>query len=358
MKNSLVKSMAMKNISKDKYKKYGLEKRLDRLINKSFNKTLLDTPVTNYKSQISLRGNIPKLKIIRKLPKPLQPTKATPKPIPKPRKNPPRPIPKPRVKSIRPVPLPRTIPKPIDEKVKKLIDEITPYYKPEAIESFNKILKDKKSLRAVITKKKKALRRAVKSFQVAIRERKDPAKQFYYTTPAVAEELRSIFNTDGAFKGNINVNVDFIKPSVDGEEPAEANANFNSEDFVILDPVDIIEFLGRAAENILSNIAKWISNGSGWLIKEVSGHFINIVKYLPLRGNSYIQLPKELQHHKKGLINLQNRDDKCFLWCHNRYLNPCKKNPQRITKDDRETAKALDYSGISLSCESQSDKSN
>ena len=28
MKNSVAKSMAMKNISKDKYKKYGLEKRI------------------------------------------------------------------------------------------------------------------------------------------------------------------------------------------------------------------------------------------------------------------------------------------------------------------------------------------
>ena len=55
-----------------------MEKRINRLINKSFNKTLLDTPVHNYKTKISLRGNIPKLEIIRKLPKPLQPTKYKP----------------------------------------------------------------------------------------------------------------------------------------------------------------------------------------------------------------------------------------------------------------------------------------
>ena len=45
-----------------------MEKRINRLINKSFNKTLLDRPVHNYKTKISLRGNIPKLEIIRKLP--------------------------------------------------------------------------------------------------------------------------------------------------------------------------------------------------------------------------------------------------------------------------------------------------
>ena len=144
------------------------------------------------------------------LPKPIKPTKATPKPIPKPRKNPPRPIPKPRVQSMRPVPLPRTLPNP---KVKKLIDEITPYYKPEVTEAFNKILKDKNYLREITIKniKKKALRNRVKSFEVVLRVQKDPAKQLYYTTPGVAEELRSIFNTDGAFKAQITLKVTFKK---------------------------------------------------------------------------------------------------------------------------------------------------
>ena len=135
-------------------------------------------PVHDKKIKFSLRGNKIKSEIVKLLPKPLKPTKATPRPIPKPRIIPkprvqsipklrvvPKPrvqsipklrvVPKPRVQSMRPVPLQRTLPNP---KVKKLIDEITPYYKPEAIEAFNKILKDKKSLRVMITKKKKALR--------------------------------------------------------------------------------------------------------------------------------------------------------------------------------------------------------
>ena len=57
-------------------------------------------------------------------------------------------------------------------------------------------------------------------------------------------------------------------------------------------------------------------------------------------------LPEELRHHKKGLINLKNEDDKCFLWCLVRHLNPQKKDPQRIKLSDREFAKGLDFSGI------------
>ena len=117
-----------------------MKKRIDRLRNKSFKKTLLDTPVPNKKVKFSLRENKLKLDKIRLLPEPLKPTKYTPpKPTPKPRSKPtPKPTPKPRVISKRPVPLPRRVPQPIDKKVKKFIDEITPYYKPEAIEKFNK----------------------------------------------------------------------------------------------------------------------------------------------------------------------------------------------------------------------------
>ena len=71
-----------------------------------------------------------KSKVVKFLPEPLKPTKYVP-----PQK---KPTPKHRTK--RPVPMPRSspYPKPIGEKVKKLIDEITPYYKPEAISAFPK----------------------------------------------------------------------------------------------------------------------------------------------------------------------------------------------------------------------------
>ena len=77
-------------------------------------------------------------------------------------------------------------------------------------------------------------------------------------------------------------------------------------------------------------------------------HYVNIAKYLPLRGNSYLPLPKELRNSKKGLINLKNEEDKCFLWCHVRHLKPLKNHPERITQSDKEFVKKLYYSGITF----------
>ena len=194
----------------------------------------------------------------------------------------------------------------------------------------------------------KALGRAVQTHEVSIMDKLDPARQLEYTKLAVANYFRNIFNKYGAFKANINLNVDFIKPNAEGE-PEENNGNFNSNDLKILHPDDITDFLDKAAEKILSNIAKWISKGSGWTVREVRKHFIHIVKYLPLRGGSHLKLPKKLRNSMKGLINMQNEDDKCLMWDLVRHLNPRKKNPQRVTREDREFAEEkLDFSGITF----------
>ena len=48
----------------------------------------------------------------------------------------------------------------------------------------------------------------------------------------------------------------------------------------------------------------------------------------------------------KGLINIKNSDNKCFLWCHVRHLNSVERNPQRINKEDKKIVNKLNYEGI------------
>ena len=84
-------------------------------------------------------------------------------------------------------------------------------------------------------------------------------------------------------------------------------------------------------------IDKWVSEGSGWVIDRMGSHYINVTTYTPLHGSSYIELPTELKNPKKGLINIRNKDDECFRWCHIRHLNPQEKNPQRIKKEDKQS---------------------
>ena len=48
-----------------------------------------------------------------------------------------------------------------------------------------------------------------------------------------------------------------------------------------------------------------------------------------MRGESYIPLPN-FTMRKKAIINMENKDDKCFLWSILRYLHPREKHSSRI----------------------------
>ena len=63
-------------------------------------------------------------------------------------------------------------------------------------------------------------------------------------------------------------------------------------------------------------------------------------------GGSYIPLSKALTNSMKGLINLKNKDHKCFMWCHVRLINPTNNQPERISKQDKKIAANLNYSDI------------
>ena len=48
----------------------------------------------------------------------------------------------------------------------------------------------------------------------------------------------------------------------------------------------------------------------------------------------------------KGLINLKNKDHKCFMWCHVRLINPQNRNAEKIHKQEKQIAADLSYSDI------------
>ena len=138
--------------------------------------------------------------------------------------------------------------------------------------------------------------------------------------------------------------VTFRKPNND--EIVYKTAYFNSRAQTIINNTEIPEALQLTKQLILNMIAKWVSEGSGWTVESVDNHYLNVVQYKPLKGSSYINLPQELRHNKKGLINLKNKDNECFRWCHIRQLNPQDKNPQMIKKSDKKYIQDLDYTGI------------
>ena len=116
------------------------------------------------------------------------------------------------------------------------------------------------------------------------------------------------------------VKLTFKKTTVDADknEPKmiSKTAYFNSKAKTIFNENEINESIQTSNQEILNGISVWLSEGSRWTAESVDDQYINIVRYKPLKGSSYIELRPELRNPAKGLINLQTNDNECFRWSH------------------------------------------
>ena len=203
---------------------------------------------------------------------------------------------------------------------------------------------ESKPTEATFAQKEKALRGFTRSYEISLINRQDPLIQLQNTRLLIKNNLLKVLKEMKGLKFNEVLNITFEKQK--GDELIEEKPYFITKKQTLTNEVEITNFLETTQQQIVNKIEQWISKGSAWIIKSVDGHFINVVRYRPLRGSSYIPLPKELQHPAKGIINIKNNDDECFRWCHIRHLLPQNKNPQRIKECDKKYVEKLDYSGI------------
>ena len=125
-----------------------------------------------------------------------------------------------------------------------------------------------------------------------------------------------LLNETKGFKYQITVKVLLKKYKHNGEIEIKP-VYFNSKTKAIINHRFKLE---NYFQEILYMIDVWINNGSGWNVESIESQYINISTYRPLAGSSYMDLPAELRNPRKGLINIKNKDEKCFLLCHVRHI--------------------------------------
>jgi len=89
--------------------------------------------------------------------------------------------------------------------------------------------------------------------------------------------------------------------------------NFRSGVHEVVSQHDINDALKNAINDIGEEINTFIQHGSGWIFHSNIKIDINIYRYNPIRGSSYIPLPSIIAN-KKACINVKNNNDKCFLY--------------------------------------------
>lgn len=97
-------------------------------------------------------------------------------------------------------------------------------------------------------------------------------------------------------------------------------------------------------KKMFTSFLEFQREGSNWTVNKVMNVNFHIVQYQPLKGSSYIPLPTKLAN-KKAIVNVQNHDQKCFMWSILAELHPACDNPQRVTKY-LEYEHTLDFTNI------------
>ena len=211
---------------------------------------------------------------------------------------------------------------------------------------------------------RKALERALYEHEQGIGIKKSALNNFavkheFPGIPGISppEYLNRVFTTvEEMLKNNRNTKIKMIlvclmeRISVKTDKGVEAveefEAFFSTSNYINLESTNIEKLVQKCFGKILNDIEDFSSGGSGWYFKEVLRLEVDTVKFNPTKGSSYIDLPKWIKN-KEAIINIKNRDDKCFLWCILRYLYPKEKDGQYL-KDLRKYEFSLNTKGITF----------
>ena len=157
------------------------------------------------------------------------------------------------------------------------------------------------------------------------------------------ENITRVLRENRGTKVKLILKCNMIREGLDGEiiSPAVFHSNIR----IILAGTNEDDIYIRMTERILENMATFQSKGSGWRLHSIINLELHTARHIPLRMGTWVPLPKELAN-KKAIINMQNKDNKCFLWCVLCALNPKDGHPERVDKELKEKENTLNMDGI------------
>ena len=121
---------------------------------------------------------------------------------------------------------------------------------------------------------------------------------------------------------------------------------FTSGNLINMKSTDTDSLIKKFMSSIYGGIDEYTKNGSEWRFESNDKLEIHTVGYNPTKGSSYIPLPDWITN-KKAIVNIQNKDEKCFLWSVLRYLHPREKDEHRLTRL-KEYEHSLNTKGITF----------
>ena len=246
------------------------------------------------------------------------------------------------------------------KKIQKAREKIKPKPKSKTFEDyFQDCIKNKTIPPDTPSYLRKALERALREYDQGIEKEKSSLEGFankYIVKGKTVITPFEFFKSKAKYlkeflRNHRNIKVRFVLVCLmeqmgKSSLTIQDKSYFNSDTYINLESTDVKKILTEVIRAIIENITIYQQNGSGWYFKEIVHLEIHTVDYNPMRGSSYISLPDWIMK-KKAILNIKNKDDKCFLWCILRYLNPKGKNAELLT-DLKQKENSLNTKGINF----------
>ncbi len=154
-------------------------------------------------------------------------------------------------------------------------------------------------------------------------------------TDAIKNKICSLLKTQidlhNAIKVNLEVFAQYIKFDSKNGENISSIKSFNTKNQIFNAGTDFNQIYDDFVVAIKAQSEEFQEKESGWGAAKILFMEVNVNKYNPMRGSSYIPLPRKIMK-KKAILNIENTDDKCFYWCIVAALNPHLKHPERPTE--------------------------
>ena len=214
-------------------------------------------------------------------------------------------------------------------------------------EYFEECIKNKKIPKDTPTYLRNALKRALKEHDQGIKLEKSALDKFasryvFEGIPGIrpSEYLMRVSGTVIDFLTNHrNVKIRMclvclmerisVKTEKGVEQLEEDKAYFCTKNYKNLVSTNPDKLYNKCFNKIINDIDDYNTNKSGWYFKEVLQLEITTTEIGAVNGSSYLPLPDWIKN-KGAIINIKNKDDKCFLWCILRYLYPRDRDKERI----------------------------
>lgn len=167
--------------------------------------------------------------------------------------------------------------------------------------------------------------------------RVNTCKEVTYPTPEaflydhqkdIIKIIRLSLLKHSCIKVNFELFAFFVLPK--SFEQTKQLKSFNTKYTIILNNTDISDLYSNVINKFNKKMTEFEHCESGWSFESISHLEININKYSPMRGGSFIDLPPAIKN-TKSCINIKNKDNYCFLWSVVAALYPCKANNNRTS---------------------------